>query len=92
MSPALLRYIAALLNQGADNIFRRICEDHDERAEAAQEALTPEERDNLMREYHEWNGDPEEFEPGRFTSQASIASCACAVLLRKVAEEMETTP
>lgn len=66
-----LLFIAYLLEQGSDAIFKRICEDmHPD----VFELFTQEEKDRMEREYHEWNGDPEEFEPGSWCPQGSIWS------------------
>lgn len=59
-----LRFLVALAKQGADRMSSRICDDLEGEPHAIFETFTTEEKDAMMKGYHHWNGDPEEWEPG----------------------------
>ena len=53
------KVIAAMLDLAGDSFSNKVCDDYD-----LDEPLPDvEDRRSLMQRYHEWNGDPEEFDP-----------------------------
>lgn len=54
-----VRLAAILLDQAADRYGNDICNDWE-----FPDEWTREDRELAVQEYHEWNGDPEEVEPG----------------------------
>jgi Lar family restriction alleviation protein len=64
-----LLFLAELMEQGGNLISRQICEDMRQKAYGI---FSPEEKDELERQYHDWNGDPEEFFPGYFMPNAWV--------------------
>lgn len=59
-----LAFLVALAKQGADRMSSRICDDLEGEPDAIFETFTTKEKDAMMKGYHYWNGDPEEWEPG----------------------------
>ncbi len=59
-----LHFLVALAKQGADRMSSRICDDLEGEPDAIFETFTTDEKDAMMKGYHHWNGDPEEWEPG----------------------------
>lgn len=61
-------FISILLEMSGDMFSNKACEDIPNNI---LNLLTDEEKDKLMKEYHEWNGDPYEYAPGYFMKQCS---------------------
>lgn len=59
-----LRFLIALTKYGANRMSSRICDDLEGEPAAIFETFTTEEKDAMMKGYHQWNGDPQEWEPG----------------------------
>jgi hypothetical protein len=55
--------IAHLLEIASDKFSNHGCNDMDEEI---MNQFTSDEKDELSKQYHDWNGDPEEFTPGLF--------------------------
>lgn len=59
-----LQFLIALAKEGASRMSSRICDDLDGEPKAIWETFTTEEKDAMTKGFHNWNGDPEEWEPG----------------------------
>ncbi|RLG37698.1 MAG: hypothetical protein DRN91_04810 [Candidatus Alkanophagales archaeon] len=79
-----LLFLAELMEQGGSLIWRQICEDM---SPVAYNIFSCEEKDALEKAYHEWNGDPEEFEPSYFCPQAGLWLDYYAAMFRELARE-----
>lgn len=75
-------FVAALLDLASDEFANHGCNDLSEELEAL---FTQEEWDAMNKEYHEWNGDPEEFIPGIILSYDWLWMSWMAEKLRKEA-------
>jgi hypothetical protein len=60
LTPNMLHLISDLLEMAAEEFSRHGCNDFD-----LSEWLDPDEQQSFVRGFHEWNGDPEEFNPER---------------------------
>lgn len=58
LTNAEARVVAELLDRASDVFGNHCCNDFD-----LSDAMSVEERRELVRKYHEYNGDPEEFDP-----------------------------
>ncbi len=76
MTPAELRLAADFLRELADRMSNDRCNDWE-----YPEDWSGDERREFVRQYHEFNGDPEEFDPTR-TRLANF--CAVALLAHKL--------
>lgn len=65
MTKKELLFAAALLKMAASEFVNHGCNDLPKNLYAF---FTPEEWDNLNQRYHDWNGDPEEYQPGQVKS------------------------
>lgn len=58
------RFFVALAKQAAHRMSARVCDDLEGEPEAIFKTFTTEEKDAMTKGYHDWNGDPEEWEQG----------------------------
>jgi hypothetical protein len=83
MSPENLNIISTLLAMLADRLSADSCNDFD----LSLFIPSPEARQSLMKKYHEFNGDPEEFVPDEsyeIVNNSSLASYFSDLILQEL--------
>lgn len=83
MTRAELLITARLLDIAADEFAKHGSNDL---TEEVKRMITPNEWDRITREYHNWNGDPEEFRPGKIINNDSAIMAFMAHKLKKEAK------
>ena len=83
MNKPELKIAAALLSLAADTFANHECNDFD-----LHEYLTPKEALNLQKQFHTWNGDPQEAPTNE--KDARWANNAC--LMEYLARKLKTNP
>jgi hypothetical protein len=86
MNKAQLIFTANLLEMAANQFSNNGCNDLPVALEAW---FTQPEWDALNKEYHDWNGDPEEYKPGRILNHDCLWMDFMAKKLRKMAEGVQ---
>lgn len=80
------RFVAALLDMAGDEFSNHGCNDLQKDIVGL---LDSHDKDALQLAYHVWNGDPEDYSPGRFFEQDWIWMNYFADVLRQEADQEE---